>query len=63
VANKPESKDIVYATGIDKTIKMINKGVEIQRYDAGSNISQIQVMKGGRAIFAGIAENDRPGSI
>ena len=42
---------------------MIDKGVEVQRYDAGANISQIQLMRGGRAIFAGIAENDRPGSI
>lgn len=39
VANKPDSKTVVYATGIDKTIKMIDKGVEIQRYDAGLNIS------------------------
>ena len=27
------------------------------------DISQIQLLNGGRAIFAGVAENDRPGSI
>lgn len=61
--DKPEAKTVVFASGIDKTIKKIEQGVEVQRYDAGANISQIQLMRGGRAIFAGIAENDRPGSI
>ena len=32
-------------------------------YDAGVNISQIQMLHGGRALFAGVAENDKPGSI
>jgi hypothetical protein len=32
-------------------------------YEAGVNISQIQLLNGGRAIFAGVHENDRPGSI
>ena len=32
VANKPDSKQILYAAGIDKTIKMINNGKEIEQY-------------------------------
>jgi hypothetical protein len=32
-------------------------------YEAGVNISQIQMLHGGRALFAGVAENDKPGSI
>ena len=67
MANKPDSKSIVYAAGFDKTIKMIDgsgqEGKEIERYEAGVNIQQIQLLHGGRALFAGIAENDRPGSI
>jgi len=42
---------------------MINQGKEVERYEAGVNISQIQLMHGGKALFAGVAENDRPGSI
>ena len=63
VANRPDSKQFYYATAIDKTIKLIKEGDEIERYEAGSNISQIQVLHGNRALFAGISENDRPGSI
>lgn len=67
MANKPDSKTVVYAAGFDKTIKMIDgtnqEGKEIERYEAGVNIQQIQLLHGGRALFAGIAENDRPGSI
>jgi hypothetical protein len=48
---------------MDKSLKMINKGKEVERYEAGANISQIQLLHGGRAIMAGIAENDKPGSI
>jgi len=41
VTNKPDSKSIVYAAGIDKSIKMINNGKELERYEAGVNFSQI----------------------
>jgi hypothetical protein len=63
VANKPGSKDIIYASGIDKTIKVLDQGKLALTYEAGVNISQIQVMHGGRAMFCGVSENDRPGSI
>lgn len=64
VAYKPETKYIYYAVGTDKTIKEINGSKEVYpRYDAGVNVSQIALMHGGRAIFAGVAEDDRPGSI
>jgi len=63
VANKPESKDIVYAADVDKSVKQIHNGKETDRYEAGVNISQIQVLNGGKAMVCGIAENDRPGSI
>jgi WD40 repeat protein len=81
VANKPDSKHIIFAAGQDKTIKMINMqpsgpkdssnsykdhkfdGKEIERYETGVNISQLQLLHGGRALFAGVSENDRPGSI
>jgi WD40 repeat protein len=41
VANKPDSKSIVYAAGIDKTIKRIEDGNLTLTYEAGANISQI----------------------
>lgn len=63
VANQPDSKSVVYAAGIDKTIKTIVAGNINTTYEAGVNISQIQLLNGGRALFAGVAENDRPGSI
>lgn len=44
VINKPESTEVLFATGQDKSIKMIQKGKEIERYEAGSNISQIQIL-------------------
>jgi len=71
--DNPLAKTVVFASGIDKTIKKIEGrkiegregwvGDEVQKYDAGANISQIQLMRGGKALFAGVAENDRPGSI
>jgi len=63
VANKPDSKSIIFATGVDKTIKVIENNKPILTYEAGVNLSQIQILHGGRALFAGVAENDRPGSI
>ena len=63
VANKPDSKTTIYAVGTDKSIKEIVNGKEILRYEAGVNISQIALMHGARAFFAGIAEDDKPGSI
>jgi len=39
VANKPDSKSIVYAAGIDKTIKTIDAGKLVLTYEAGVNIS------------------------
>jgi len=41
VANKPDSKSIIYAAGIDKTIKTIDQGKLVMTYEAGVNISQI----------------------
>ena len=41
VANKPDSKSIVYAAGIDKSIKTIEDGKLTLNYEAGVNISQI----------------------
>lgn len=49
--------------GTDKSIKEIENGKEKLRYEAGVNISQLALMHGARAFFAGIAEDDRPGSI
>jgi len=64
VANKPDSKTVVFAVGTDKTIKEINGNKEVfPRFDANLNISQIVLMHGARAFFAGIAEDDKPGSI
>ena len=61
VAKLPDSK-IVYAVGTDKSIKEIENG-KAREYLAGANISQIQLMSGGRTLFAGVAEDDKPGSI
>ena len=63
VVNKPDSKSIVYSSGMDKTIKVIDKGKLVLTYEAGLNISQICIMHGGRAMFAGVAEGSKPGSI
>ena len=64
VANKPDSRTTIYAVGTDKSIKEIENGKEkFPRYEAGVNISQIALMHGARAFFAGVAEDDRPGSI
>lgn len=54
----------MFAVGTDKTIKEIHGNKEVfPRYDANVNLSQIVLMHGGRAFFAGIAEDDKPGSI
>lgn len=54
----------MFAVGTDKTIKEICGSKEVfPRYDANVNISQIVLMHGARAIFAGVAEDDKPGSI
>ena len=63
VANKPDSKTTFYAVGTDKSIKEIENGKEKLRFEAGLNISQLVLMHGARAFFAGIAEDDKPGSI
>lgn len=63
VANKPDHKSVVYAAGIDRTIKTVVDGKLELTYEAGANIAQIQLLKGGRALFAGVADADRPGSI
>lgn len=63
VANKPDSNSVIFATGVDKCIRVIEGNKAVLTYEAGVNFSQIQIMKGGRALFAGVAENDRPGSI
>jgi hypothetical protein len=54
---------VIYAVGTDKTIKEIENGKDKFRYEAGVNISQIVLLHGGKAMFAGIAEDDKPGSI
>lgn len=53
----------MYSSGMDKCIKVIQKGKLVLTYEAGLNISQICIMHGGRAMFAGIAEGSKPGSI
>lgn len=63
VANKPDHKSTFYAVGTDKSIKEIEGGKEKLRYEAGVNISQLVLMHGARAFFAGVAEDDKPGSI
>ena len=64
VAIKPDSKTTVYAVGNDKSIKEIEKDTEkFPRYEAGVDISQICLMHGARAFFAGVAEGSKPGSI
>jgi WD40 repeat protein len=63
VTNKPEHKSVVYGAANDKTIKMIDHGHLVMNYEAGQMINQIQLLHGGRAIFAGLGENDKPGSI
>lgn len=45
-------------------MKEIESGKEkYPRYESNVNISQIVLMHGGNAILAGIAEEDKPGSI
>lgn len=39
VVNKPDSKSVVYAAGIDKTVKVIDSGKLVMTYEAGANIS------------------------
>lgn len=63
VANKPDIKNTFYAVGTDKSIKEIENGKEKLRFEAGVNISQLVTMHGARAFFAGVAEDDKPGSI
>ena len=64
VAYKPDSKYTIYAVGTDKYLKEIENGkAKIPSYENSQNISQIVLMHGGSAILAGIAEEDRPGSI
>ncbi len=63
VANKPDIKTTFYAVGTDKSIKEIENGKEKLRFEAGVNISQLVTMNGARAFFAGVAEDDKPGSI
>jgi len=64
VAFKPESKYAIYAVGNDKTLKEIENGKEkYPRYESNVNISQIVLLHGGSAILAGVAEDERPGSI
>lgn len=63
MANKPDSRSTIYAAGVDKTIKTIENGKLAMTYEAGVNISQISIMHGGRALFAGVSENEKPGSI
>jgi chromosome segregation ATPase len=63
VANKPDMKTTFYAVGTDKSIKEIENGKEKLRFEAGVNISQLVTMNGARAFFAGVAEDDKPGSI
>jgi len=64
VAYKPESKYSIYAVGTDKSLKEIENSKEkYPRYESNVNISQIVLMHGGNAILAGVAEEDKPGSI
>lgn len=50
--------------GTDKSLKEIETGTKKEiKCEIGVNISQICLMHGARAIFAGVAEEDRPGSI
>lgn len=63
VASKPDSKSTFFAVGTDKSIKEIENGREKMRYEAGVNVSQLVLMHGARAFFAGVAEDDKPGSI
>ncbi len=58
----PDSK-IIYVAGTDKCIKEVDNGKLKHCYEANVNISQIAMMHGGRALFAGSAEDDRPGVI
>ena len=57
------SANLIYAVGTDKSIKEIENGKEKTRFEGGQNISQIALMHGGRALFAGLADDDKPGSI
>ena len=63
LAYKPETKYSFYAVGNDKTLKEFENCVEKFTCHTGANFAQIVLMHGGRAIFAGVAEEDRPGSI
>ena len=65
VANLPDSKSLVYASGMDKKINVIDNGKLLLTYDAGVNISQLIPMHGGleKAMLASVSESERPGSI
>jgi len=55
--------DMVYAVGNDKTIKQITKGELTLNYESGVKFNELALYYGGRAIFAGMSEEDKPGSI
>lgn len=64
VAYKPDSKYTIYAVGTDKTLKEIeSSGKKEIKCETGVTISQICLMHGARAIIAGVADEDKPGSI
>ena len=64
VCNEPGSKSRVYASGMDKNIKVMDKGNLWLTFEVGVNVSQLAIMHGNKPILlAGVNENDRPGSI
>lgn len=67
---KPEgtTKPLIYATGTDKTIRELIEGnnqigKESLRYEQQVVLSQIGLMHNRRALFCGVSEQNKPGSI
>ena len=54
---------LVYATGTDKTIRELDGKVEKLRYEQPCALSQAVLMHNRRAIFTGVAEQNKPGSV
>lgn len=64
-AFKPEEKKppLVFATGMDKSIREFQGGEEIQRFEQNVNLNQIEMLHNGRAFFTGVNEQNKPGSV
>lgn len=65
-AYKPDGEKtspLVFATGMDKSIREFKDGEEMQRFEQNVNLNQIEMMHNGRAFFTGVNEQNKPGSV